>query len=93
MSTLIKEGIPLRIVARWLGNTEGTILSYYSHLFPDEEQSVGIFFNEHPLTKKNPASGSGNSGAAGAAPMAEVEPEANDSGNEKKEDEDDGPEM
>lgn len=46
---------------------------------------MGIFFNEHPLAKKNPASGSGNGGAAGA------EPEADDPGSEKKED--DGPEM
>lgn len=29
---MIKEGISLRIVSHWLGDTGGTILSYYSHL-------------------------------------------------------------
>lgn len=48
-SNLIKEGFPLRVVARWLGDTEGTILHYYSHMFPDEADSISGFFKNNPL--------------------------------------------
>jgi integrase len=89
-SNLIKEGIPLRIVARWLGDTEGTILSYYSHLFPNEENSVGTFFTSHPIAK--PTSGSSGNGGS-PAPAPEPEPDPEDKDDKKSEDEDDGPEM
>jgi integrase len=48
-SNLIRSGVPLRIVARWLGDTETTVLSYYSHMFPDEENAVSSFFEKSPL--------------------------------------------
>lgn len=64
-SNLIRNGMPLRIVAQWLGDTESTVLDYYSHMFPDESQSVAKFFESHPLEEtKGPKNGSGNSGPA-----------------------------
>lgn len=48
-SNLIRAGVPLRIVARWLGDTESTVLSFYSHMFPDEENSISTFFQQSPL--------------------------------------------
>jgi len=52
-SNLIRNGMPLRIVAQWLGDTESTVLDYYSHMFPDESQSVAKFFESHPLETKD----------------------------------------
>jgi integrase len=40
-SNLIRANFPVRIVAQWLGDTESTILDYYSHMFPDEANSIG----------------------------------------------------
>ena len=41
--------VPLRIVAHWLGDTEATVLAYYSHMFPDESGDVAKFFAASPL--------------------------------------------
>lgn len=48
-SNLIRAGVPLRIVARWLGDTESAILSFYSHMFPDEQNSVPSLFGREPF--------------------------------------------
>jgi integrase len=48
-SNLIRANFPVRIVAQWLGDTESTILEYYSHMFPDEANSIGRFFDGHSL--------------------------------------------
>lgn len=39
-SNLLRKNVPLRVVANWLGDTEGTILNYYSHMFGDEAEVV-----------------------------------------------------
>lgn len=39
-SNLLRSGIPLRVVARWIGDKEATILQYYSHMFMDEVACV-----------------------------------------------------
>jgi len=88
-SNLIKEGIPLRIVARWLGDTEGTVLSYYSHLFPDEENSVGTYFTAHPLGVPTEPKSGGN----GPCSDQENAPEKEETGQAAKNASDDGPEM
>jgi hypothetical protein len=88
-SNLIKEGIPLRIVARWLGDTEGTVLSYYSHLFPDEENSVGTYFAAHPLGAPVEPKSGGNGPCSDQPDTSEsekAEPTDKNAG-------DDGPEM
>ncbi|MBO4541235.1 MAG: tyrosine-type recombinase/integrase [Bacilli bacterium] len=43
-SNLLRAGIPLRVVASWLGDKETTILTYYSHMFLDEVAVVEKFF-------------------------------------------------
>jgi integrase len=48
-SNLLKAGIPVRVVARWLGDTEATVMAFYSHLFPDEKEIIGDWLNGHPL--------------------------------------------
>jgi len=47
-SNLLKDGIPVRLVARWLGDTEAAIMEYYSHLFGFEENSVAEWMEAHP---------------------------------------------
>ena len=44
-SNLIREGKPLRVVANWIGDTETTVLSYYSHMFNDEATTVPSVFS------------------------------------------------
>lgn len=39
-SNLLRENAPLRVVANWLGDTEATILNFYSHMFTDEAKIV-----------------------------------------------------
>ena len=39
-SNLLRENVPLRVVANWLGDTEATILNFYSHMFTDEAKIV-----------------------------------------------------
>lgn len=39
-SNLLRQNVPLRVVANWLGDTENTVLSYYSHMFQDEAQVI-----------------------------------------------------
>lgn len=48
-SNLLKDGIPVRLVARWLGDTEATVMQYYSHLFGDEENNVAAWMEKHPV--------------------------------------------
>jgi integrase len=48
-SNLLRGMVPLRIVAHWLGDTEATVLAYYSHMFPDESGDVAKFFAANPL--------------------------------------------
>lgn len=50
-SNLLKEHIPVRLVARWLGDTEAAVMEYYSHLFGDEENSVAEWFEKHPANQ------------------------------------------
>jgi len=52
-SNLLRGMVPLRIAAHWLGDTESTVLDYYSHMFPDESQSVAKFFESRPLETKD----------------------------------------
>jgi site-specific recombinase XerD len=47
-SNLLKAGIPVRIVARWLGDTEATVMNVYSHLFPAEKQAIKDFYEGLP---------------------------------------------
>lgn len=37
-SNLLRNNVPLRVVANWLGDTEATIPNYYSHMFQEEAQ-------------------------------------------------------
>lgn len=39
-SNLLRNNVPLRVVANWLGDTEATILNYYSHMFQEEAQII-----------------------------------------------------
>lgn len=50
-SNLLREKFPLRIVANWLGDTESTVLDYYSHMFSDEATTIGNYFASHSLLK------------------------------------------
>jgi len=50
-SNLIRANFPVRVVAHWLGDTESTVLEYYSHMFPDEASSIGVFFDRNSLFK------------------------------------------
>lgn len=50
-SNLLKEGLPVRLVARWLGDTESTVMEYYSHLFGDEENNVATWMEQHPVSE------------------------------------------
>lgn len=50
-SNLLKEGVPVRLVARWLGDTESSVLTYYSHLFGQEENTVADWMEKHPVNK------------------------------------------
>lgn len=52
-SNLLKAGIPVRVVARWLGDTEATVMTFYSHLFPDEKEIVGEWMEKHPCLTLN----------------------------------------
>ncbi len=56
-SNLIRSGFPVRIVAQWLGDTEATVLSFYSHMFPDEKDSISNFFSETPLLPQKAQNG------------------------------------
>jgi len=44
-SNLLKAGISVRIVARWLGDTEATVMATYSHLFKDEKEVIKDFYD------------------------------------------------
>jgi Site-specific recombinase XerD len=44
-SNLIRSGISSRLVAKWLGDKEATILNYYSHEFPDEKNVISDWIN------------------------------------------------
>ena len=39
-SNLLRQNVPLRVVANWLGDTEATILNYYIHMFKDEAEMI-----------------------------------------------------
>ena len=39
-SNLLRKNVPLRVVANWLGDTEATVLNYYSHMFGDEAEVI-----------------------------------------------------
>jgi hypothetical protein len=43
--------LSLRVVARWLGDTEYTASSTYSHLLPDEKDLISDFYDGE--TSKN----------------------------------------
>lgn len=49
-SNLLRAGIPLRVVARWIGDKESTVLDYYSHMFLDEVACVPkLLINEFKI--------------------------------------------
>jgi integrase len=48
-SNLLRANQPIRLVARWLGDTEATISAFYSHLFGDEEDNIAVWMNENPI--------------------------------------------
>lgn len=39
-SNLLRQNVPLRVVANWLDDTEATILNYYSHMLKDEAEMI-----------------------------------------------------
>ncbi|MBQ7250903.1 MAG: integrase [Bacilli bacterium] len=43
VSNLLASGLPVRVVARWVGDTEEVILQTYSHLIPDEKDQIAQF--------------------------------------------------
>jgi integrase len=51
-SNLLSQGLPLRVVARWLGDTEATVSSTYSHLLPDEKSLIKDYFDSQNGGKK-----------------------------------------
>ncbi|MBP5091558.1 MAG: site-specific integrase [Bacilli bacterium] len=53
-SNLLRKGIPIRIVANWLGDTEGTIMNYYSHVFQEEANVIPSVILETFRPRKNP---------------------------------------
>jgi site-specific recombinase XerD len=44
-SNLLRAGIPVRVVARWLGDTESVVSDTYSHLFRDEKDIIRDFYD------------------------------------------------
>ena len=51
-SNMLRAGLPVRVVARWLGDTESTVMTYYSHLFEDEKNMAGNWLEKNPLFVK-----------------------------------------
>ena len=39
-SNLLRLDVPIRVVANWLGDTEATIMNYYSHMFKEEASLI-----------------------------------------------------
>jgi len=50
-SNLLRAKVSVRLVARWLGDTETTLLNTYSHLFPDEDNEIFDFFRAESSEK------------------------------------------
>jgi integrase len=50
-SNLLKGGMPVRLVAKWLGDNESTVMDVYSHSFPSEKKLLKITWINclHPL--------------------------------------------
>ena len=48
-SNLLRGNQSIRLVARWLGDTESTISNFYSHLFGDEEDAISKWIDAHPI--------------------------------------------
>lgn len=46
-SRLLQQGFSPRLVSRWLGNTEATVMNSYSHLFKNEIDLVGEWINDN----------------------------------------------
>lgn len=45
VSNLLMHGMPPRIVAKWVGDTESMVLNTYSHLLPNEKDTIADFIN------------------------------------------------
>lgn len=48
-SNMLKAGLPVRVVADWLGDSEATVMIYYSHLFQDEKDMAFKWVEAHPV--------------------------------------------
>lgn len=48
-SNMLKAGLPVRVVADWLGDSEATVLLYYSHLFQDEKDMAYNWIKKNPI--------------------------------------------
>lgn len=46
-SNLLRGGLSIRLVAKWLGDTEVTLLGTYSHEFPDEKNMISDWLNSN----------------------------------------------
>jgi len=50
-SNMLRAGLPVRVVAQWLGDTESTVMTYYSHLFEDEKNMASKWLEANKLFK------------------------------------------
>ena len=48
-SNMLKAGLPVRVVADWLGDSEATVMLYYSHLFQDEKDMAFRWLSDNSL--------------------------------------------
>lgn len=45
-SNLLKGGMPVRLVAKWLGDNESTVMDVYSHSFPSEKNVIKDYLDK-----------------------------------------------
>ena len=45
VSNLLASGLSVRVVARWVGDTERMVQETYSHLLPSEKDVIKYFFD------------------------------------------------
>lgn len=51
VSNLLASGLPVRVVARWVGDTERMVQDTYSHLLPSEKDIIKDFFDGDDINK------------------------------------------
>lgn len=51
VSNLLASGLPVRVVARWVGDTERMVQDTYSHLLPSEKDIIKDFFDAEGVKK------------------------------------------